>query len=262
MMSEFSTAEQAGNRKAQGSEWTPDEFLAMVSHELRNPISAILGWADIVSAKYIDAETSAHAIAAIQHSALLAANLINHLMDFSRINNGTFKLDVQEIALVSTIEAAIEITKPQAKAKAIELEAELPECPTQIVGDAARLQQVFTNLISNAIKFTPPGGRVQVRVECRDQAEITVTDTGRGISAEFLPFVFDRFRQQVAETTEAGGLGLGLAIARHLVEEHGGRIYASSAGSGKGATFTVCLPLGKLDLQSARQSETKDPVSV
>jgi len=252
-MLELSTAKQPINVTTRGPEWTPDEFLAVVSHELRNPITAILGWADIVSAESADAEISEHAIEVIKRSALHAANLVNQLMDFSRIRNGGLKLSAQKISLVSILEAAIEMMKPQASAKAIKLEAKLSECPTPIVGDATRLQQVFTNLLSNAIKFTPAGGRVQVRVEYRNQAEITVSDTGRGISAEFLPFVFDRYRQQEAETAEAGGLGLGLAITRYLVEEHGGTIYANSAGIGKGATFTVCLPRRQPDRQFARQ---------
>jgi signal transduction histidine kinase len=259
-MSEVLTAEQPINVTAKGPEWTSDEFLAMVSHELRNPIAAILGWADVVSAVSVDPKMLGHAIEAIKRSALQGAKLINDLMDFSRIRNGGLALNVQKVSVVSILEAAIEMIKPQARARAIKLKAELPECPTPIAGDAARLQQVFTNLLSNAIKFTPAGGRVRVRVECRNQAEITISDTGRGISAEFLPYVFDRYRQQVAETTEASGLGLGLAIARYLVEEHGGTIYASSAGSGKGATFTVCLPYVQPDLQSERPAEEKESV--
>ncbi len=233
-MLELSTAKQPINVTTRGPEWTPDEFLAIVSHELRNPITAILGWAEVVSAESSDAEISEHAIEVIKR-------------------NGSLKLSAEKISLVSILEAAIEMMKPQASAKAIKLEAKLSECPTPIIGDATRLQQVFTNLLSNAIKFTPVGGRVQVRVECRNQAEITVSDTGRGISAEFLPFVFDRYRQQEAETAESGGLGLGLAITRYLVEKHGGTIYANSAGIGKGATFTVCLPLRKPDRKFARQ---------
>jgi signal transduction histidine kinase len=201
-----------------------------------------------------------NAIEAIKRSALQGAKLINDLMDFCRIRNGGLALDVQEVSVESILESTIEMIKPQARAKRIKLEAKLLECPTPIAGDAARLQQVFTNILSNAIKFTPAGGRVRVRAECRNEVEITVSDTGRGISAEFLPFVFDRYRQQVAETTEAGGLGLGLAITRYLVEEHGGTIYANSAGSGKGATFTVCLPHRQPDLQSARPSEEKESV--
>jgi signal transduction histidine kinase len=259
-MSEVLTAEQPINVTAKGPEWTSDEFLAMVSHELRNPIAAILGWADVVSAVSVDPGISVNAIEAIKRSALQGAKLINDLMDFSRIRNGGLALDVQEVSVESIVESTIEMIKPQARAKGIKLEAELLDCPTPIAGDAARLQQVFTNILSNAIKFTPAGGRVWVRAECRNQVEITVSDTGRGISAEFLPYVFDRYRQQVAETSEAGGLGLGLAITRYLVEEHGGTICAQSEGSGKGATFTVCLPYRQPDRQSARPSEEKESV--
>jgi two-component system CheB/CheR fusion protein len=261
-MSKVLTLEQPINVTAKRPEWTSDEFLAMVSHELRNPIAAILGWADVVSTESVDPKISVHAIEAIKRSALQGAKLINDLIDFSRIRNSGLVLNVQEVSVLSILETAIEMIKPQAKAKAINLETELAECPTPIAGDAARLQQVFINLLSNAIKFTPAGGRVRVRAECRNLLEITVSDTGRGISTEFLPFVFDRYRQQVAETSEAGGLGLGLAITRYLVEEHGGTVYAHSEGSGKGATFTVCLPYEQPDLQSARPSEEKDSVWV
>jgi two-component system, chemotaxis family, CheB/CheR fusion protein len=220
-----------------------------VCHELRNPVSAILGWADVLSGESIDSVEFAHAIEVIKHSALLGTKLIDQLLDFSRISTGVFQLNLQNIAIVPVLESAIEMTRLQARIKSIELDADLMESPTPIVGDSSRLQQVFTNLLSNAIKFTPRGGRVQVGVKCpQNFIEIRVSDTGCGISTEFLPFVFDRFRQQVAETTEKGGLGLGLAIARFLVEEHGGMILANSEGSGKGATFTVCLPLGPLYL--------------
>jgi two-component system, chemotaxis family, CheB/CheR fusion protein len=261
-MSQLLTTEQPINVKTKGPDWTSDEFLALVSHELRNPIAAILGWADAVSAVSVDPKVLVSAIEAIKRSALQGAKLVNDLIDFSRIRNGGLVLDIKEVSVVSILEAAIEMIKPQARAKAIEVETEIPECPTPIAGDAARLQQVFTNILSNAIKFTPAGGRVRVRVECRNQMEIRVSDTGRGISAEFLPFVFDRYRQQVSETAETGGLGLGLAITKYLVEEHGGTIYANSAGSGKGATFTVCLPYGQPELQSPRPSEVKESVWV
>jgi len=254
MILEPLTAGQPIDVTRNGPQWTPDELLAIVSHELRDPIAAIIGWADVVDTRSVDAKISEHAIEAIKRSALHAAKLTNQLLDLSRINNGGLKLKAQKVSLVSTLEAAIEIIKPQASAKAIKLEAELSDCPMSIDGDPTRLQQIFTNLLSNAIKFTPAGGLVQVRAECWNHAEVTISDTGCGISAEFLPFVFDRFRQQEAETTGAGGLGLGLAITRYLVEEHGGSIYASSAGIGKGATFTVCLPCGQLELFRSRDS--------
>ncbi len=249
-MSEFLTADLPIQGGAPSPDWTNAEFLAMVCHELRNPVSAILGWADVLSGESIGSVESAHAIEVIKRSALLGTKLINQLLDFSRVSTGVFHLNLQNIAIVPILESAIEMTSLQARIKSIELEADLVESLPPIVGDSSRLQQVFTNLLSNAIKFTPHGGRVQVGVKCRQKfIEIGVTDTGCGISAEFLPYVFDRFRQQVAETTENGGLGLGLAIARFLVEEHGGTILASSDGIGKGATFTVSLPLGPLYLQ-------------
>ena len=249
-MSVLLTAELPSDGKASRPEWTSAEFLAIVCHELRNPVSAILGWADVLSGESIDSVESAHAIEVIKRSALLGTKLIDQLLDFSRVSTGIFQLNLQNVAIVPVLESAIEMTSLQARIKSIELEADLVESLPPIVGDSSRLQQVFTNLLSNAIKFTPHGGRVQVAAKCRQNfIEIRVTDTGCGISAEFLPYVFDRFRQQVAETTKNGGLGLGLAIARFLVQEHGGRILANSDGNGKGATFTVCLPLGPLYLQ-------------
>jgi two-component system CheB/CheR fusion protein len=245
MMSELSTAERAINGKKKSSEWPLDEFLAMVSHELRNPISAILGWADIIRCESPDAETDLHAIEAIKHSALHAEKLISQLSDFSRISRDALKLNAQEVALVSTLRTAIEVMQPQARAREIEIEMEFVDSPN-LIADQGRLQQVFTNLLSNAVKFSPAGGRVRVHVESRrDYMEIKVSDKGCGISAEFLPYVFDRFRQDISETTKGEGLGLGLAIARYLIELHGGKIYADSPGKGEGATFTVLLPLSK-----------------
>lgn len=243
-MSELLTARQPNSDMTINAGWSPDEFLAMVSHELRNPTWVILGWADVIIKKQVDAETLARATETIKRNAQLQAKLINQLLDFARINSCGLSLEAQNVALVSMLESAIETMTPQAMAKRIELHVELERSAASVIGDPFRLQQVFTNLLSNAIKFTPHGGRVEVQFECRgDYAEITVSDTGRGISAEFLPYVFDRFRQERAETTGHGGLGLGLAIAQYLVEEHGGRIYADSHGEGKGATFMVCLPL-------------------
>jgi signal transduction histidine kinase len=249
-MSELLTADLPSDGKASRSEWNSAEFLAMVCHELRNPVSAILGWADVLSGESIDSVESAHAIEVIKRSALLGTKLIDQLLDFSRISTGVFQLNLQNIAIVPVLESAIEMTRLQARIKSIELESDLVESLPPIVGDPSRLQQVFTNLLSNSIKFTPHGGRVQVGVKrLQNFVEITVADNGCGISAEFLPYVFDRFRQQFAETTEKGGLGLGLSIARYLVEKHGGMIMANSAGTGKGATFTVCLPIGPLYFQ-------------
>lgn len=242
MISNHSTAMNPGRVSHEKPEWTRDEFLAMVSHELRNPIQAILSWAEVVSRKP-DLETSERAIECIKRGALQGAKLINQLMDFSRISNGSLKLSEDQFSLIATLEEAIEIVTPQAWAKAIKIDMQINETSITLVGDAARLQQVFINLLSNAIKFTPREGLVQIRVECRQNyAEVSVRDTGRGISPEFLPHVFERFRQQALDPTNDGGLGLGLAISRYLVEEHRGTIQADSPGNGKGATFTVCLP--------------------
>jgi len=243
-MSEFSTHAQPNNDTTRNSAWSQDEFLAVVSHELRNPTWVILGWTDIIVKRLIDVDTLSRAIEMIKRSAQLQAHLINQLLDYSRINSANLRLESQRVTLVPVLEAAIEVMTQQALAKSIELNANLERSAASVIGDPVRLQQVFTNLLSNAIKFTPQGGRVDVWfVRDGNFAEITVSDTGRGISAEFLPYVFDRFRQESIEMAKQGGLGLGLAIARYLVEEHGGRIYADSHGKGKGATFTVRLPL-------------------
>ena len=243
-MSEPSAHAQPNNDKAINAGWSQDEFLAVVSHELRNPTWVILGWTDIIVKKLIDVDTLSRAIEMIKRSAQLQAHLINQLMDFSRINNSNLKLETQRVSLVPVLEAAIETMTPQAMAKSIELSADFEGSGASIIGDSVRLQQVFTNLLSNAVKFTPQAGRIDVWfIRDGNYVEINVSDTGRGISPEFLPFVFDRFRQEPAEVTRQGGLGLGLAIARYLIEEHGGNIYAHSHGKGKGATFTVRLPL-------------------
>ena len=243
-MSEYSTHAQPNNEKTNNAGWSQEEFLAVVSHELRNPTWVILGWTDIIVKKLIDVDTLSRAIEMIKRSAQLQAHLINQLLDFSRINSANLKLETQRVAIVPVLEAAIETMTPQAMAKSIELTGDFEGSAASVIGDPVRLQQVFTNLLSNAIKFTPQGGRVDVWfVPDSDFVEINVTDNGRGISAEFLPHVFDRFRQESAERSRHGGLGLGLAIARFLVEEHGGMIYANSHGKGKGATFTVRLPL-------------------
>jgi signal transduction histidine kinase len=180
----------------------------------------------------------------IKRSALLEAKLINQLMDYSRTRNGSLMLSMHHVDLVGTLKAAIETMTPPAKAKAIEWRINVERQQVSLLGDGARLQQVLTNLFSNAIKFTPNGGQVKVELETVGRcAKITVSDTGCGINSEFLPYVFDRFRQQVVDRTQGGGLGLGLAITRYLVEEHGGDIFARSAGDGQGSTFTVYLPL-------------------
>jgi signal transduction histidine kinase len=221
-----------------------EEFLAMLSHELRTPTHAILGWAELLKSRKVDDEMFAHGLGAIQRNARLQAQLVEQLLDVSRIKTGSFSLDAQNIALLPTLEAAIETMMPQALAKNIKLQAQLDPSSCLVVGDSFRLQQVFTNLLSNAIKFTPCGGRVEVLLTSDEaSAEVKVIDTGRGISAEFLPYVFESFRQAGnGKGSEYSGLGLGLAIARHLIERHGGQISADSRGEGQGAIFTIHLP--------------------
>jgi signal transduction histidine kinase len=230
--------------KARGVDWSLDEFLAMVSHELRNPTQAILGWAEVIGSRPLNDATLSRAIGVIKRNVELQSRMIDQLLDFSLLNGRGLRLDVLGVAIEPMLQSAIETVVPLATVKTIELHAELEHSSDSIIGDPTRLQQIFTNLLSNAIKFTPPGGRVEVRSECRRAyAEISVSDTGRGISAQFLPHVFDRFRQEKVAANEQDGLGLGLAISRYLVERHHGRIHAFSRGEGQGATFKVYLPL-------------------
>lgn len=222
-----------------------DTFLAMVSHELRTPTSSILGWATLMREGRIDEETLEHAICAIERNARLQEQLIEQLLDFSRINQGSFGLDPRKASLVSIIEAATDTMLPLAKAKEIDLRVCLEASTGAVLGDPARLQQVVTNLLANAIKFTPFGGRVSVEHGRNGSyAEVRVSDTGQGIPHEFLPYIFDPFWQAgVNGVMPHNGLGLGLAIARQIVEKHNGEILAESPGEGKGTTFTVRLPL-------------------
>ena len=243
-MSEISMVEHFGSDRTTNSEWGQAEFLAMIAHELRNANQVILGWVEIADTGPVNAETSARAFEVIKRNAQLQVELVNQLMDSSWPTKRGLRLDSKQVAIVSTLESVVETMMPQASAKDIELRAELEHSKACVIGDAARLHQVFTNMLANAIKFTPPGGRVEIRcTEGKTHAEVKVSDTGRGICPEFLPYVFDRFRQETIDASERSGLGLGLAIARYLVEAHGGRIYADSNGQGHGSTFTVHLPI-------------------
>jgi PAS domain S-box-containing protein len=222
-----------------------DEFLATVSHELRSPLNSILGWARMLSENRIDGEKAARALEVIYNSAHAQNRLIDDLLDVSRIITGKLRLEMRVIEFPPIIEAAMDVTRPAADAKRIELVSALDPAAGLVSGDADRLQQVVWNLLSNAVKFTPAGGEITVRLD-REGASVTlaVSDTGEGIEPGFLPFVFDRFRQFESRPSRAhGGLGLGLAIVRHLVEAHGGTVSAASRGRGQGATFTVTLPL-------------------
>ncbi|HEY0384363.1 MAG TPA: ATP-binding protein, partial [Pyrinomonadaceae bacterium] len=237
--------ESRARRLAEESNRMKDEFLATVSHELRTPLTSIFGWSRLLSSGTLDPEMTARAISTIERNAAAQAQIIDDILDVSRIITGKLHFDAEAVELKSVIEAATNAVRPAADAKRIQLETFFGAHPSLISGDANRLQQVVWNLLSNAVKFTPSGGRVQVLLEqLNGHVEITVTDTGEGIKPEFLPYVFDRFRQADASTTrQHGGLGLGLAIVRHLVELHGGTVEASSRGAGLGASFKVKLPV-------------------
>jgi len=221
-----------------------DEFLATVSHELRTPLNAIMGWTQLLTRSKLDEETSARGLATIAQNASAQSQLISDLLDVSRIISGQFRFESSVVDLIPVVEAAIETVRPAADAAGIVLQLKLDAETGMVSADGMRVQQIVWNLVSNAIKFTPRGGQVTVRLKRENtNVVLSVSDTGEGISAEFLPYIFDRFRQAEKTRREHGGLGLGLAIVRHLVEAHGGTICASSKGVGKGATFTVTFPL-------------------
>jgi PAS domain S-box-containing protein len=223
---------------------TKDEFLAALSHELRTPLSSVLGWARVLRSGNLDKATAARALETIERNAKLQARLIEDTLDVSRIIMGKLHLNIRLVELASIIKSAVDAMRPMAEVRGVRLDAVLDSKAGTISGDPDRLHQVVWNLLSHAIKSTPQDGRVEVRIEAtEDQVQIKVTNTGQGISAEALPHVFDRFRKGVDLDQEPlGGLGLGLSIARHLVELHGGTIQAESPGPGMGSTFTVNLP--------------------
>ena len=223
-----------------------DEFLATVSHELRTPLNAILGWARMLGAKQLPPDRAEHAVAVIERNATALAHLIDDLLDVSRIVAGTLQLAPQPVDIAAVAQAAVDTVRPLAAAKHVQLAFSPDRLPVETVsGDAGRLQQVIWNLLANAIKFTPEGGSVGLFIaRSKDHLEVRVVDTGQGISPVFLPHVFERFRQADSATTERHtGLGLGLAIVRQIVALHGGTVHAASEGEGRGATFTVRLPM-------------------
>jgi len=238
-------AEQSSRKRADIANRAKDEFLAIVSHELRTPLNAIMGWAKLLSEPDFDEARRTRAVQTIERNAVTMAQLIEDLLDMSRMISGKMRLEIQSVNVINVIEAALDTLRPAASARGVELVAVLDPTVPAITGDPTRLQQVVWNLLSNAIKFTSKGGRVRVVSEVIDsRIEITVTDTGRGIAPSFLPYVFEAFRQEDASASRArGGLGLGLAITKQLVELHGGSVQASSAGEGQGAKFTVLLPV-------------------
>ncbi|RPI47288.1 MAG: response regulator [Betaproteobacteria bacterium] len=238
-------AERTARIEAQRAARMKDEFLATLSHELRTPLNAILGWTQMLRSPQateggVDVR---HGLEVIERNARAQIKLVDDLLDLSRIMAGRVRLDVQRVALIDVVQGAIESAQPAAQAKGVRLEQVLDPGSGFVAGDPARLQQVIWNLLSNAIKFTPRGGRVQVLLErVNSHLEISVSDTGIGIPASFLPHVFDRFSQKDSTASRGyGGLGLGLAICKQLVELHGGSIHAESGGEGRGATFTVKL---------------------
>ena len=237
--------ERSAREAAEESNRLKDEFLATVSHELRTPLTAILGWSRLLEGGTLDDSVTQQAVEVIWRNAKAQAQIVDDILDVSRIITGNLYLDLHPLEVVPVVENAINVVRPTADAKGIKIEKYFDSTPTMVSGDGNRLQQVIWNLLSNAVKFTDSGGRVCVRVSrVVGAVEVSVSDTGHGISREFLPYVFDRFRQADSTTTrQHGGLGLGLAIARHFVEIHGGTINAESRGEGRGATFTIRLPL-------------------
>ena len=236
--------EQAARAEAERANRIKDEFLTVLSHELRSPLNPILGWAKLLQTRNFDPAKTAEALATIERNAKLQAKLIDDLLDIAKVLRGKLSIDTAPVNLTFIIESAIDTVRAAAVAKSILIHPVLPKIGL-VSGDVARLQQVVWNLLSNAIKFTPNYGQVDIRLEQIDnQAQITVSDAGKGINPDFLPYIFESFRQEDASTTRKyGGLGLGLTIVRQLVEAHGGTIVADSPGKGLGATFTVQLPL-------------------
>ncbi len=235
--------EQAARADAEAANRAKDQFLATLSHELRTPINAVYGWARLLRAGGVPAEDVAKGLEAIERNAQAQVRLIEDLLDISRIVAGKMQIDVRPVDLRGIVRAALDSVGPAVKAKDLTIAQELDPAASMIAGDPDRLQQVVWNLLANAVKFTPPGGRITIALRPVDhRVELSVADTGQGIPGDVLPFVFERFRQaEGGSTRRHGGLGIGLALVRHLVEMHGGDVRAESAGPGRGATFTVRL---------------------
>lgn len=238
---------QAAFAEAETANRMKDEFLATLSHELRTPLNPILGWTRLLRSRSFSAERVQEALETIERSAERQSQLVEDLLDLSQIIQGQLKLSLSSVPLIEPIQAAIDTIRLSAEAKELEIETQLDPAVGYVRGDCMRLQQILWNILTNAVKFTPLGGKIVIQLERLDrQAQITVKDTGKGIKPDFLPFVFDRFRQEDGSfTRNFGGLGLGLALVRQLVEAHGGTITAASPGEGQGATFTIQLPLLK-----------------
>jgi PAS domain S-box-containing protein len=237
--------EEAARRTAEEANRLKDDFLAMVSHELRNPLNSIVGWAGLLRSSKLDEKTVARTVDAILRGAQAQDQIISDLLDISRIINGRLRLDIRPVQLIEVLESAIDAVRPAAEAKQIRLQVLLDRSASPLAGDPDRLRQVFWNLLSNAVKFTLKNGRIQIVSQRIDShIEVVVSDTGIGIEPELLPYVFDRFRQGDSSSNhQSSGLGLGLSIVRNLVELHGGTVCAESKGRGQGASFTVRLPI-------------------
>jgi signal transduction histidine kinase/CheY-like chemotaxis protein len=250
-------AEKEARSEAEAANRSKDEFLATLSHELRTPLNAILGWAQLLRTGALPADEATQGLETIERNAKAQAQLIDDLLDLSRIISGKLRVESRPVDLVAVVEGALDSVRPAADAKGIRVVPVLDAHAGPVAGDAGRLQQVAWNLLSNAVKFTPRGGRVDVWLcATASDAELTVSDDGAGIQPEFLPRVFDRLRQADGSSTRRhGGLGLGLAIVRHLVELHGGTVSASSAGEGRGATFTVRLPLAARNVPATHEQD-------
>ena len=263
---------QAAQKEAEHANRLKDEFLATASHELRTPLTAVVGWSRMLRTGKLDAENSERALEAIERNATLQTKLIDDLLDVSRIITGKLILDRRAIELAHVLSDAVNTVRPAADAKHITIVTSFDAETGPVLGDANRLQQVVWNLLSNAVKFTPKNGRIEVGLQrVNSEAEISVRDSGEGISSEFLPYVFDRFRQGDGKTTRLhSGLGLGLAIVRHLVELHGGTVNAHSDGPGRGATFKLRLPVlsinsvpgGKTAASDSTKARSTDGLSI
>jgi signal transduction histidine kinase/ActR/RegA family two-component response regulator len=251
--------EQIARAEAEAANRMKDEFLATVSHELRTPLNAIIGWSHMLRSGKLDSGAVTRAVETIDRNAKAQAQLVEDILDVSRMITGKLRLDMEPVDVASVINAAIDAVQLAAESKEIHLKVTLDPSARHTFGDSGRLQQVVWNLLSNAIKFTPAGGKVELRLERTDSSiELRIVDTGQGITPEFLPFVFDRFRQGDASSTrKIGGLGLGLAIVRHITELHGGTVRAESDGKGCGSTFIITLPhAGASERAKYRRSAT------
>jgi signal transduction histidine kinase len=233
-----------GWKKADEANRGKDDFLAVVSHELRTPLNAISGWVSLLKGGQLPAEKAKHALDTIERNARSQTQLIDDLLDVSRIISGKLHMQMELVNFEDLMRLAYDAVEPQAQAKGLRLSIDVAPGNYEVVGDAGRLQQVVWNILNNAVKFTPEGGNIALRLVSDDRVRLSVSDTGRGIDAQLLPFIFDRFRQAESSVTRRhGGLGLGLAIVKHLAELHGGRVRAESAGEGRGATFSLELEL-------------------